>query len=258
MRVGARGAAVLVVCVVAAGCGSGSAASTGALEAGPPTVTGSSGSAPAVTDPSAAPSPSDTAEGTGASPASPPKPLGEARSWRITTYYTVVQTFHGGPLKPVRGCPGLHCKWGRTPLGSYPEDFLKEIQTEGGGRITTGPHRGRYLNWSHSVGWWLDDSTRDSTARPLKAWSSAAADRDVLARGQRFRIVDCGKDWRGRPVAEEVCARFRTATWKVTDLFRPGYGGEHHADVYIGEETGPGFKKSPFYTTLRKATIAAP
>ncbi|GAA2452188.1 hypothetical protein GCM10010191_83060 [Actinomadura vinacea] len=183
--------------------------------------------------------------------------MGKPASWRITTYYTVVQSFHGGRLKELRGCPRLHCKRGKTPLGSYPEGFLKEIQTEGSGRITTGSHRGRYLNWSHSVGWWLDDSTRDSAARPLKAWSSAAADRDVLARGQRFQIAECGRDWKGRPVAREICARFQAVTWTVTDLFRPGYGGEHHADVYIGEETGPGFKKSPYYTTLRKATIGA-
>ncbi|MFI0356443.1 hypothetical protein [Actinomadura sp. 9N407] len=184
------------------------------------------------------------------------QPLGKAESWRITTYYTAVQSFHGGKPKAVRGCPELHCKWGKTPLGAYPEDFLKIIQTEGSGRITGGPQRGRYLNWSSSTGWWLDDTTRDSTARPLKAWSSAAADRDVITRGRRFRILDCGKDWKGRPVPSRVCDRFRAATWTVTDLFRPGYGGEHHADVYIGEETGPDFTKSPYYTTLRKATIA--
>jgi hypothetical protein len=185
------------------------------------------------------------------------QPLGKAESWRITTYYTAVQSFHGGKPKAVRGCLELHCEWGRTPLGSYPEDFLKIIKTEGSGRITAGPQRGRFLNWSSSVGWWLDDTTRDSTARPLKAWSSAAADRDVITRGRRFQIVDCGRDWKGRPVPAAVCDRFRATTWTVTDLFRPGYGGEHHADVYIGEETGPDFTKSPYYTTLRQATIAA-
>jgi hypothetical protein len=247
-------AAVVALCVLAAGCGAPSTASTGALEVPPPTAAAPGpGSAPAAPD-AVAPT---AAQGRPSRQALPLKPLGKARSWRITTYYTVVQSFHGGRPKAVRGCAKLHCKWGKTPLGSYPEGFLKEIQTEGSGRITAGPQRGRYLNWSHSVGWWLDDSTRDSTARPLRAWSSAAADRDVIARGQRFRIVECGADWKGRPVARQVCDRFRAATWRVTDLFRPGYGGEHHADVYIGEETGPGFKKSPYYTTLRKATIGA-
>jgi hypothetical protein len=232
------------MCALAAGCGGPSTASTAAQDVAPPTATGTPLSPGAVpTAPSAPPQ------------SLPLQPLGKERSWRITTYYTAVQSFHGGKPKAVRGCPQLHCKWGKTPLGSYPEGFLKVIRTEGGGRITTGPQRGRYLNWSSSTGWWLDDSTRDSTARPLKAWSSAAADRDVITRGRSFRIADCGTDRKGRPVPARICDRFRAATWTVTDLFRPGYGGEHHADVYIGEETGPGFARSPYYTTLNKATI---
>ncbi|MFB4318721.1 hypothetical protein [Actinomadura sp. 21ATH] len=249
-----RSRAVLaVVCLILTGCGTRSTAATGPAEVPPPTAAPTGPSGP-PTGRSGSPSGTATAPVPAARTA---VPLGKPASWRITTYYTAVQSFHGGRSKAVRGCPELHCKWGKTPLGSYPADFLKIIQTEGSGRITAGPHRGRYLNWSHSTGWWLDDSTRDSTARPLRAWTSAAADRDVLARGQRFRIADCGRDWKGRPVPKEVCDRFRAATWKVTDLFRPGYGGEHHADVYIGEETGPDFTRSPYYTTLRKATIVA-
>ncbi|GAA3508154.1 hypothetical protein GCM10022416_61910 [Actinomadura keratinilytica] len=184
------------------------------------------------------------------------RPLGRPGRWRITAYYTAVERFHGGRRKAVRGCPGLRCDDGDTPLGSYPEEFVEIVRTEGSGRITSGPHRGRYLNWSHSVGFWLDDTPRDSAGRPLRPWRSAAADRDVLARGRRFVIADCGRDGAGRPVSGEVCERFRRATWTVVDVFRPGYGGEHHADVYIGEETGPGFARStPWYTTLRDATL---
>ncbi|MWA00276.1 hypothetical protein F8568_007805 [Actinomadura sp. LD22] len=183
------------------------------------------------------------------------RPLGRPGAWRITTYYTAVESLHKGRPKAVKGCPRLHCSHGRTPLGSYPEDFLAVIREEGSGRITSGPQRGRYLNWSHSVGYWLDDTTRDSAGRPLRPWSSAAADRSVLARGQRFAIVDCGRDGAGHRIEAAVCAAFRKARWTVTDLFRPGYGGEHHADVYIGEETGPGFTESPFYTTLSGATL---
>ena len=73
--------------------------------------------------------------------------------------------------------------------------------------------------------------------------------------GQRFAIVDCGRDGNGHRIEAAVCAAFRKARWTVTDLFRPGYGGENHADVYIGEETGPGFTGSPFYTTLSGATL---
>ena len=182
-------------------------------------------------------------------------PFGRPAGWRITTYYTARESLYRGERKAVRGCARFHCSHGKTPLGSYPKDFLDVIQTEGSGRITAGPRRGRYLNWSHSVGYWLDDTTRDSRGRPLRAWSSAAADKTVLARGSRFTIADCGRDGRGRPVEPKVCARFRTATWTVTDLFRPGYGGENHADVYIGEERGERLADSPFYTTLRSATL---
>ncbi|MFC6885791.1 MULTISPECIES: hypothetical protein [Actinomadura] len=247
--------AVLAACAViapaAAGCGTDSSASTGALNVPPPTA-----SAPAAAPPPSGAPPASPSAGASEDPgARATGPLGKKGGWRITTYYTAVESFHKGARKAVRGCPKLHCSHGRTPLGSYPADFLKIIQTEGSGRITTGPNRGRYLNWSHSVGWWLDDTTRDSGARPLKAWSSAAADRSVLKRGQRFVITDCGRDGNGRPVEAAVCERFRKARWTVTDLFRPGYGGENHADVYIGEETGPGFVHSPYYTTLKGATL---
>ena len=31
------------------------------------------------------------------------------------------------------------------------------------------------------------------------------------------------------------------ANWTITDEFTPGLGGSRHVDLYIGEETGPGF-----------------
>ncbi|MFI6519507.1 hypothetical protein ACIBF1_28395 [Spirillospora sp. NPDC050679] len=252
--------AIVAACVTLAGCGTASGASdaAGALNVPPPQATAPASSpAGAPTAPTASPTAPPGAAKAEQRGSRPLKPLGKPRSWRITTYYTAVQSFHGGKATPVRGCPKLHCSWGKTPLGSYPADFLKIIKTEGSGRITAGPHKGRYLNWSYSVGWWLDTTTRDSGARPLRAWASAAADKDVLARGQRFAVADCGRTPGGKPVPAKVCDAFRKAEWTVTDVFRPGYGGEHHADVYIGEETGPGFAKSPFYTTLRGATLGA-
>ncbi|WP_338072614.1 hypothetical protein, partial [Actinomadura geliboluensis] len=190
-------------------------------------------------------------------PASASVPLGRPGGWRVTTYYTALESLYDGKRKAVRGCTRFHCSHGKEPLGSYPEDFLKVVQMEGSGRITAGPQRGRYLNWSHSVGFWLDDTTRDSQGRPLKAWASAAADKSVLARGQRFAIVGCGEDAHGRPIEGPVCEAFREARWTVTDLFRPGYGGENHADVYIGEEKGSRLSESPFYTTLNRATLGS-
>ncbi|MCP2339048.1 hypothetical protein [Actinomadura rupiterrae] len=237
---------LLVLGPLGAGCGT-SSASTGKFDpqqnVQPPVASG----APEAL----APSPSPTASTP--PPASDPiasTPIGKPGSWRVTTYYTAVESLHGGAMTPVKGCPSLHCSNGHAPLGAYPSDFLRIIRTEGSGRITSGPQKGRFLNWSHSTGYWLDDSTRDPAGRPLKAWESAAADRDVLARGQRFVITDCGT---GVPAA--VCARFRQARWTVTDLFRPGYGGKRHADVYLGEETGPDFSR--YSTTLNGASLGA-
>jgi hypothetical protein len=41
----------------------------------------------------------------------------------------------------------------------------------------------------------------------------------------------------------------------VRDEFSPGLGGDRHVDVYIGEETGPGFTESAWYTTLTDASV---
>lgn len=233
-----RAPLALLLCGAVAGCGQ----SARGADVAPPT-------APVPASPTvAAPAPAESAPVT-------PALLGRPGGWRITTYYTALESLYEGKRKAVRGCARFHCSHGKTPLGSYPKDFLKVVQTEGSGRITEGPQRGRYLNWSHSVGFWLDDTTRDSRGRPLKPWASAAADKSVLARGQRFAIVGCGEEGNGRAVEEKVCAAFRKARWTVTDLFRPGYGGENHADVYIGEEKGSRMSESPFYTTLKGATL---
>ncbi|MFB4309888.1 hypothetical protein [Actinomadura sp. GTD37] len=221
---------------------------------------GAAGHVPPPAAPAPASTPTPTAEPTPFAtlpPPTRPRQLGRAGGWRVTTYYTALESLYDGERKPVRGCARFHCSHGRAPLGSYPADFLKVVQMEGSGRITGGPQRGRFLNWSHSVGFWLDDTTRDSRGRPLVPWASAAADKSVLARGQRFAIVGCGRDGNDRPIGGEVCAAFRKARWTVTDLFRPGYGGENHADVYIGEEKDSRLSESPFYTTLNGATLGS-
>jgi hypothetical protein len=76
----------------------------------------------------------------------------------------------------------------------------------------------------------------------------------VLPAGARVRIVGCGHDG-GTPIDPAVCARLRQARWTVTDQFTPGFGGPRHIDVYIGEETGPGFTDSPWYCTLAGAIL---
>ena len=171
--------------------------------------------------------------------------------WTVTVYYTAVQRFRGGPPTPVTGCTGLACADGRDHLGRFPADFVAAVRAEGTGQTADG----RYLNWSHDVGFWLDESPRDAAGGVLRPWVSAAADPGVLPAGTRFAIADCGHDGSGHPIDPAVCARLRAARWIVTDEFTPGLGGPRHVDVYIGPETGPDFEQSPWYTALTGATL---
>ena len=175
--------------------------------------------------------------------------------WTVTVYYTAVESYHDGEPVEVTGCPVLECTHGDSELGSYPEDFVNAVKEEGAGRIDAGPHAGEYLNWAYDVGYWLDSAPRDSQGDPLEPFVSAAADADVLSRGDQVRIEDCGTDEEGDPIDPEACATLSEAAWVVTDEFTPGFGGERHMDVYIGEETGPDFTDSPLYTTLNNATL---
>jgi hypothetical protein len=171
--------------------------------------------------------------------------------WEVTVYYTAVQGFHDGEPEAVTGCLGLDCAHGDDDLGTYPADFVAAVKDEGTGRTADG----RYLNWSHDIGYWLDTAARDAAGDPLRPFVSAAADPGVLPRGATFRIAGCGRyDDGARPPAA-VCAALREARWTVTDEFTPGLGGSKHVDVYIGEETGPDFTGSAWYLTLTGASL---
>lgn len=174
--------------------------------------------------------------------------------WTVTVYYTAVEDLHDGEPRTVTGCLTIDCAHGDQVLGRYPADFVRAVHDEGTGRITSGEHAGKYLNWSHNTGYWLDTAPRDGYGRPLRPWVSAAADPDVLREGQKFRISDCGRV-RAHSAHTDVCDRLREPTWQIRDQFTPGFGGPHHVDVYIGEETVEDFTTTPMYTTLRGATL---
>lgn len=176
-------------------------------------------------------------------------PSGSA-GWTLTVYYTAVESLHGGPATPVRGCPVLDCSNGDDHLGSYPAGFVRAVRDEGTGRTAAG----RYLNWSEDTGYWLDDAPRDTGGRALRPFESAAADADVLPPGTAFIIADCGAE-QGRPPPAEICDRLRAARWRITDAFSTGLGGARHLDLYIGEERGARFTESPWYLTLTGARL---
>jgi hypothetical protein len=166
----------------------------------------------------------------------------------VTVYYTAVASLHTGDVERVLGCPSLECDGGSDDLGSYPSSFVQAVRDEGTGRVASD----RYVNWSVDVGFWLDSAPRDSHGGVLEPWRSAAADPSVLAEGKRFTITKCGS---ADDATVEVCDRMRGARWTVRDEFTTGLGGEKHVDVYIGEETGPGFTDSDWYTTLENASL---
>ncbi|MEV4640554.1 hypothetical protein AB0J80_24750 [Actinoplanes sp. NPDC049548] len=171
--------------------------------------------------------------------------------WEVTVYYTAVEEYHSGEPETVTGCTGLDCADGDEDLGAYKADFVEAVQEEGTGRTA----EGKYLNWSYDIGYWLDTRPRDAGGRALRPFVSAAADPGVLPRGTQFRIADCGHADDGSRPAAKVCAALRDARWTVTDEFTPGLGGDKHVDAYIGEQTGPDFTSSPWYLTLRGATL---
>lgn len=173
--------------------------------------------------------------------------------WLVTVYYTAVESFHDGDPVRVVGCPVLDCAHGATPLGSYPADFVAAVRAEGTGRITTGQHRGRYLNWSHNVGYWLDDGPRDAAGNLLVPFVSAAA--DGVRPGSRVTLTDCGTLVNGESVPPHLCRRLREGDWQIRDEFTPGYGGNQHIDLYVGEENVPNFTRSELYISLVDATL---
>ncbi|GAA1696886.1 hypothetical protein [Fodinicola feengrottensis] len=173
--------------------------------------------------------------------------------WKVTTYYTAVESLHQDDPRQVTGCPKLECDNGHDDLGSYPADFVQAVQDEGAGRITTGPHAGRYLNWSSGSGYWLDTAARDTHGRPLRPFVTAAA--DGFPDGTPIRLAGCGRQEDGTTVPATICRRLSLARWKILDAFTPGLGGKRHVDLYLGEETGPDFTSAPIYTTLVDADV---
>jgi hypothetical protein len=180
-----------------------------------------------------------------------PNPAMTTGGWEVTVYYTAVEDYHDGEAERVTGCPKINCARGDQDLGSFPWDFVAAVKSEGTGLTNDG----LYLNWSYGVGYWLDTAPRAAAGNPLKPYVSAAADRDVLARGTLFRIAGCGRQDDGSAVPKKICAALTGAGWRIDDEFTPGLGGRKHVDAYIGNETGPGFTDSDWYITLVGATL---
>jgi hypothetical protein len=172
--------------------------------------------------------------------------------WELAVIYTAVEKFHTDKKVSVIGCTKLQCSEGTDKLGKFPAGFVKAVKDQGSGRLTDG----RYLNWSYDVGYWLDTAPRNASGGALEPFVSAAADPAVLPQGTRFTVAGCGHvaSKTAKPPAE-VCDKLKGASWEISDELTPGSGGDHHVDLYIGEETRKHFQDTQWYTTLRDATL---
>ncbi len=190
-----------------------------------------------------------------------PKPSALPRitsDWEISVYYTPVESYYSQPPEEVRGCLGLDCKHGSNLLGTYHTDFIQAVKGEGSGRITTGPHAGKFLNWSIDIGYWLDNAPRDARGKRLEPYVSAAADVKVPY-GTFFKLLSCGVDVRTRgPMSESVCKNLVLANWIVRDRFTQATVGKR-LDLYVGEQDEPDFlRKSEKAIDNIGATVILP
>jgi len=202
------------------------------------------------------PSPGTSSAPRSTTPQSTAPPSGvSSAGWRLTIYYTAVESFHSGATQSVTGCVGQNCSRGNSDLGTYPATFVNAVHDEGTGRITNGPTAGMYLNWSFDVGYWLDTVAASGYGVALRPFLSAAADGGALPKGARFRVVDPLRQNDGSGIEPGFAAQLRNTVWDVEDQFTPGLGGAGHLDLYIGEQDRADFTNSDRYVELVNATI---
>jgi hypothetical protein len=175
--------------------------------------------------------------------------------WKLTVYYTAVESFHHGNRVPVTGCDlgANECSNGSAPLGSYPDDFVARVKDEGTGRITSGKYAGKFLAWDAQGGFSLDTSASDAAGNPLRPFVSAAAD-DAVPLGTHVRVLDCGVEstTRQAPTAGD-CGRLTAPDWLVTDR-NGNAAGSRELNLYVGEEDRADFENAASYVI---ATINA-
>lgn len=176
--------------------------------------------------------------------------------WEISVYFTALEKYYSGPLVELRGCPVIDCSNGTADLGRFPSDFLAAVKEEGSGRLASSVAESGYLNWSVSIGYWLDSAPRDARGSILQPYVSAAAD-PAIEYVSTFQIDDCGLDVRtGEPVDPRVCDSISRATWIVRDRFTVATVAKH-LDLYVGEQDRVDFLgRSPRAIHTLGATIS--
>ena len=130
---------------------------------------------------------------------------GCSSDWYITGYYTPNETQFKGPKKEILV---------DEKFEFYNSAFIKEVETEGWGKASSGKYVGWYDNKFH-----LENKPLNFHGDKLKI-KQVAADPSVLPLGSQITIPDLPEPW-------------NTYTFIVTDV-GPSIIGKH-IDVYTGE-----------------------
>ncbi|MFD0355485.1 hypothetical protein ACFVHW_17375 [Streptomyces sp. NPDC127110] len=164
--------------------------------------------------------------------------------YTLTVYFTPSEAHYRGPRRSIRdqACAGHH-----LPDG-FPADYLERVGLEGFGKTA----RGDYLGWDFDRHCYFATSNPPvgSGDNALVPWQSVAANH--LSPGTRIRVSDCGPGVSGR-----ICARVKSAHWRVDDLCSIGCDSAKHLDLYIGEQTRADIEDEDFYFVTTGAVIQA-
>ena len=154
---------------------------------------------------------------------------------------------------PCRGLPRTRLRPRRDPARELPRR-LRRSRPGGGDRT----HHDRPAPWALPqlvpqrgvlVGRWAP-RCRGEPARPVRQRRSRWGATRVQGHAHGLRNA------RQRRVgAAHLCRRLREGDWQIRDEFTPGYGGNQHIDLYVGEENVPNFTRSELYISLVDATL---
>jgi len=157
-------------------------------------------------------------------------------------------------MVPVRGCANVSCRPASADLGDYPRDFVAAVRAQGSGRVDSGPHRGRYLDWDATRGYWLDTVPRGPGAVLLEPFVSVISNSSQLSARTALRVASCGAGSRAGWAA--VCTELRAAPWSVAAVAPAAAPASRRTvRLYVGTENRAGFAAGPWADTFRSAVL---
>jgi hypothetical protein len=184
-----------------------------------------------------------------------PHPADGSTGWQLQLFFTAASSYYHGPTVRVRGCANVSCRPASADLGHYPHDFVAAVRAQASGRIDSGPHRGHYLDWDATRGYWLDTVPRGPGAVPLQPFDSVISNTAQLSARTTLRVASCGAGSRAGWAA--VCTELRAAPWSVATVAGPAAVPTSRRTVrlYVGTENRTGFAAGPWADTFRSAVL---